>query len=105
MKKPPQNILLIAREYLRLSQNELAIKLGRSKSYISELESGKKKITTNILEDYSKHLNIKPSDLLALNEKYFCEQTKTSKLKLSSIDSYAKTRINLEESQKISTEE
>lgn len=62
------NALKMIRAFHRLSQTQLAEKIGLSKSYISEVESGKKEVTHNILNEYSKTFNIPKSSILLLSE-------------------------------------
>ncbi len=49
-----ERALRLTREFHRMKQNELAEKLKISNSYLSEIESGKKSITVDLLEAYSK---------------------------------------------------
>lgn len=59
--------LRLIREYHRLSQTELATKLGLSKSYISELERNKKP-TIDVIERYAEAFSIPVSSLLLFAE-------------------------------------
>jgi transcriptional regulator with XRE-family HTH domain len=62
--------LKLIRQYHRLSQVELAEKLGLSKSFISELEkSGGKKPSVDVLERYAAHFRIPLSSLLLFAER------------------------------------
>tara|TARA_B100001559_G_scaffold319415_1_gene328726 strand:- start:1960 stop:2229 length:270 start_codon:yes stop_codon:yes gene_type:complete len=51
-----------------MSQLELAAKLDISKSYLSELESGKKTVSLALLEKYSSIFDIPASSLVFLSE-------------------------------------
>ncbi|HHY0612079.1 TPA: helix-turn-helix domain-containing protein [Vibrio parahaemolyticus] len=57
------------RVFHRLSQIELAERLNVSKSYISEIESGKKNATMTIIEKYSEEFDIPMSSIIELSEK------------------------------------
>lgn len=60
--------LKIIRQFHNLKQSELAGKIQISKSYLSELESGKKPVSLDILEKYSKHFEIPVSSLVFFSE-------------------------------------
>ena len=49
-----ERALRLTREFHRMKQKELASKLNISNSYLSEIEAGKKPITIDLLEAYSK---------------------------------------------------
>ena len=59
--------LRLIREYHRLSRTELAHKIGLSKSYISELERGKKP-SIEVIERYAEAFRIPVSSLLLFAE-------------------------------------
>lgn len=61
--------LKLARVYHNLKQKELAEALDLSPSYLNEIESGKKQVTMEILDKYSKFFRLPTSSLL-----YFAEQ-------------------------------
>jgi len=62
--------LKLIRQYHRLSQAELAEKLGLSRSFVSELEkSGGKKPSIDVLERYARFFQIPVSSLLLFAEK------------------------------------
>lgn len=62
--------LKIIRQYHRLSQTELASKLGLSRSFVSELEKdGGKKPSLEVLERYASLFKIPVSSLLLFAEK------------------------------------
>lgn len=56
------------RQFHRLNQNELASKLKISGSYLSELESGKKEPSIDILQRYADVFNVPLSSLLVFSE-------------------------------------
>ena len=60
--------LRLIRLYWGYSQVELADKLGVSQSIISEIESGQKSVSLDLLEKYSKSLGIRMSQLLFFAE-------------------------------------
>lgn len=60
--------LKLIREFHRLSQSEVAGKVGLSNSYISELEKGSKKPTVEVLEKYAKTFRIPVSSLVLFAE-------------------------------------
>jgi transcriptional regulator with XRE-family HTH domain len=72
--------LRLIREYHRLSRTELASRLGLSKSYVSELERGKKP-TIDVIERYAETFRIPVSSLLLFAEHSddpnFPERTRT----------------------------
>lgn len=61
--------LKLIRVFHRLNQAELAKKLDISRSYLSEIESGKKTASLEILDKYSKAFSIPPSSILIFSEK------------------------------------
>lgn len=61
--------LKLIRQYHRLSQIDLAQKIDLSKSFISELESGTKKASIDVLERYANFFRIPVSSLLLFAEK------------------------------------
>ena len=60
--------LRLVRVFHDLSQKELSERISVSKSYISELESGKKRPTLTLLEKYSEVFKIPVSSLLFFSE-------------------------------------
>lgn len=60
--------LKLTRQFHSLKQIELAEKLGISKSYLSEIESGKKPVSYELLEKYSDIFEIKTSSLVFFSE-------------------------------------
>lgn len=61
--------LSLIRTFHNLNKTQVATKVGLSKSYISELESGEKKITLEVLEKYATAFNIPLSSLILFDEK------------------------------------
>ncbi|GBO51656.1 transcriptional regulator [Pseudanabaena sp. lw0831] len=60
--------LRLMRIFYDLSQKDLAEKLGISKSYLSEIESGKKQPTLDLLNRYSSIFDIPLSSILFFSE-------------------------------------
>lgn len=60
--------LRLVRAYHDLSQSELCAQLGISNSYLSEIESGKKQPTLEILNKYGEYFGIPVSSLLFFSE-------------------------------------
>lgn len=63
------NALRLVRVYHDLSQTEVAEKVGLSKSYVSEMESGEKKVSLAVLEKYSATFDIPVSSLMLFAER------------------------------------
>jgi transcriptional regulator with XRE-family HTH domain len=61
--------LKLVRQFHRLSQTEVADRIGVSKSYLSELESGKKAPTVELLQNYSNEFDLPASSLLLIAER------------------------------------
>jgi transcriptional regulator with XRE-family HTH domain len=60
--------LRLMRVYHNLTQKQLAESLGISKSHLSEIESGKKNPTLEMLEKYSKTFNMPVSSIMFFSE-------------------------------------
>ncbi|SQH76928.1 conserved protein of unknown function,might belong to Transcriptional regulator [Shewanella benthica] len=60
--------LKVIRQFHKLKQVELAEKLNISKSYLSEIESGKKHISMDLLGKYSTTFDIPVSSLVFFSE-------------------------------------
>lgn len=69
MKTILHDALRLVRVYHDYSQTKLAEELGVSKSYLSEIESGKKNVSIELLDKYSGVFNIPVSSLLFFAEK------------------------------------
>lgn len=61
--------LRLVRVFHDMNQTQLAEKLQISKSYLSEIESGKKSINIELLEKYSTVFDIPVSSLMLFSEK------------------------------------
>lgn len=72
--------LRLIRVFYDLTQKELAEKLGISKSYLSEIESGKKTPTLDLLNRYSKLFDIPASSIMFFSES-LNKDVKTEKLR------------------------
>ena len=78
IKRPMiSDALRLLRLYLGLSQIQIATELELSQSMISEIESGAKPVSMDILERYSAKLNIRMSQLLFFAEELEGEPLKT----------------------------
>ncbi|MDD9893771.1 MAG: helix-turn-helix transcriptional regulator [Gammaproteobacteria bacterium] len=62
--------LKATRQFHGLTQAELSLKLNISKSYLSEIESGKKAIGYELLEKYSDIFEIPVSSLVFFSENF-----------------------------------
>lgn len=65
-----------------LSQAELAAELNISKSYLSELENGKKSVSYNFLEDFSNYFAMPVSTLVYFSENIENPEKVSKKFKL-----------------------
>lgn len=72
--------LRLVRVFHDLSQKELAEKLGISKSYLSEIEAGKKNPTLALLNHYSEVFDIPVSSIMFFSEN-LNNATRTEKLR------------------------
>ena len=72
--------LKLIRIFHELKQKDLAEKLQISKSYLSEIESGKKEPTLEVINKYSEVFNIPPSSILFFSENLDSD-LKTEKLR------------------------
>jgi len=69
VKRPMINeALRLLRLYLGISQKKLAEELELSQSMISEIESGVKQVSMEVLERYSERLDVKMSKLIFFSE-------------------------------------
>jgi transcriptional regulator with XRE-family HTH domain len=66
--------LKLVRVYHNLTQVETAHRIGLSKSYVSEIESGQKRVSLEVLEKYSSAFKIPVSSLML-----FAEHSKDSR--------------------------
>lgn len=60
--------LKVVRQYHRLGQSELADKIGISRSYLNEIEKGKKEPSIDVLRRYSEYFNVPMSSLMLFAE-------------------------------------
>jgi transcriptional regulator with XRE-family HTH domain len=60
--------LRLIRAYHDISQSQLSLELGISNSYLSELESGRKQPTLDLLNKYSERFGVPVSSLLFFSE-------------------------------------
>lgn len=60
--------LKLIRQYSEVKQADLANALGISKSYLSEIESGKKNISLDLLEKYAQYFDVPLSSLVFFSE-------------------------------------
>lgn len=60
--------LRLVRAYHDLSQSQLSLELGISNSFLSEVESGKKQPTLDLLKKYSERFGIPVSSLMFFSE-------------------------------------
>ncbi len=59
-----ENSIRVWREYRGLTQQQVAAEAGISKPYLSQLESGQRKGTTDVLTAVAKALNVSLDDLV-----------------------------------------
>lgn len=60
--------LKLIRQFHKIKQSELAEKFSMSKFYLSEIESGKKPVSFELLEKYSAEFDIPASSLVFFSE-------------------------------------
>lgn len=60
--------LMVIRQYYRLSQIEAAERIGISRSYLNEIEKGKKEPSLDILKKYSEAFDIPLSHIMLFAE-------------------------------------
>ena len=75
--------LKVIRQFHDMKQNELAENLEISKSYLSEIESGKKPASLELLNKYSEVFDIPVSSLVFFSENIGNERAISSKFKNS----------------------
>lgn len=73
--------LRLIRVFHDLKQVDLAEKMGVSKSYISEIEAGKKVPTIQLLEKYAEEFKIPVSSILFFSERLEDKDVETDSLK------------------------
>lgn len=62
-------VLKLIRQFHRLSQTDLAQRLEISKPFLSQIESGKKRPTLELIERYAQEFQIPASTLMMFAEK------------------------------------
>jgi transcriptional regulator with XRE-family HTH domain len=60
--------LKLVRSFHDISQSDLASELNISRSYLSEVESGKKTPSMDLLTEYAKHFSVPLSSLVIISE-------------------------------------
>jgi transcriptional regulator with XRE-family HTH domain len=68
MNRTLNKALRLIRVYHDLTQTETARRIGLSKSYVSELEAGNKKVTLDVLEKYASVFKLPISSLMLFAE-------------------------------------
>ena len=61
--------LKVVRQYHRINQSDLADRIGISRSYINEIEKGKKEPSIDVLRKYSEFFDIPVSSLMLFAER------------------------------------
>lgn len=98
--------LRLIRQFHELKQTDLATTLGISKSYLSEIESGKKPASLELLEKYSDTFEIPVSSLVFFSESIGKKNTIPQKFKTVFTDKVLNLMewvIERDESKKIKT--
>lgn len=62
-------VLKLTRQYHRLTQADLATRLGISKSFLSELEADKKTPTLDLIERYAREFKVPASTFMMFSER------------------------------------
>lgn len=94
--------LALIRKYHAISQSELCTKLGISNSYLSEIESGKKQPSLDVLSRYSEFFEIPLSSIIFFSE-HVDDRKLTEKVRLgvaSSVLSILEWNLNRHDSKK-----
>lgn len=71
------------RQFHKIKQSDLADKLFISKSYLSEIESGKKPVSYELLEKYSRIFDVPVSSLVFFSENLEQEGKLAKRLRLA----------------------
>lgn len=93
--------LRLLRTYYRFTQVELAKKLGISNSYLSEIESGSKSPSFELLERYSEVFKIPASTIMLFAEKINGERTQGEQLRVAAADKILRVLEWIEDSDEI----
>lgn len=80
MKHLPETLRAL-RQYHRLKQKDLALKLGLSANFVSEMETGTKSPTVDVLKKYEEAFDFPVSSILFVAE-HFGESTTGLSLKM-----------------------
>ncbi|MCP4427952.1 MAG: helix-turn-helix transcriptional regulator [Chloroflexi bacterium] len=72
--------LRIWREYRSLTQQELADQVGISKSYLSQIETGNRSGSANVLQRIAQALNVSLDDIMPISEVQLLEDAEQSNL-------------------------
>lgn len=94
--------LRLLRTYHQLSQLELAKKLGLSNSYLSEIETGLKAPSIDILQKYSELFRMPVSSIMLFAEEMESGRKFGSKLRIASADKILKLLEWLEQREVVS---
>lgn len=78
--------LKLIRTYHQLTQTNLAKKLEISNSYLSEIESGLKPPSIELLEKYSIIFNIPASSIMLFSEKLVNQDKRSDKIRVVAAD-------------------
>lgn len=82
--------LRLLRTYHQLSQQELAVKLGISNTYLSEIEKGSKSASVDLLEKYSQVFRMPTSSIMLFSETIGSERKPGAKLRVTAADKILK---------------
>jgi transcriptional regulator with XRE-family HTH domain len=78
--------LKLLRTYHQLTQVDLAKRLGISNSYLSEIESGNKAPTIDLLDKYAEIFKMPTSSILLFSESLTLDSTRGAKLRVVAAD-------------------
>lgn len=101
--------LRLIRQYHNLNQTQLASKISISISYMSEIESGKKEPSIELLQKYATYFNVPLSSLIVFSETLDGSQSKSkvrafiSKKMLKILDWLNDTQIEDDEKASVSS--
>lgn len=91
------------RLFHQLKQDDLSAQLGISKSYLSEIESGKKRVSLELLDEYSRIFNVPVSSLILFSEQMSEPQSSRPRAKFATKLLKLLEWVNLRESVKRET--
>ena len=78
--------LKLLRIYYQMTQADLSTRLGLSKSYLSEIESGRKEPSLALIYKYADVFKVPASNILIFSERLSEQKTQKSPLKLKIAD-------------------